>query len=292
MPKSYAPLRTPDEEPRHSRANAAQAAGAGSRSMSAPPLQLRASGSVMQRDEKDDEERKKNPPPGFTLGKGPMGFLDPNLRLNLSPSLFLNANTEQAGLRYKGPGFGLSAGYQYGGDTSLGSSYRGLFLGAEGKGASGQIGWNPGDSSLWAGGSYKGLHLDGTVNPSTGGFGMNFGFGSRLAPTPGMLGNDLYAGWNGLGSIYKGLPGMGNPLDFYKQHEGNIDAVSGAADSLKRTKGFGFGGGLSLGYNPSGGFKPTTGNLFQQDPSGGPGGMAIPPTPEGMFLMLKLQGYF
>lgn len=192
-------------------------------SVAAPALQLK---SVVQRDEKDEEEAKR--PQGFSTGEGALGFTDPNLKLQ-SPSWLFNANKESAHFGYQKPNFGLNLGYQYGGATNLGSEYRGPFIGANGGGASGRLGYDPSGNNLWAGGSYGKFSADASVNLGAGGgFGLNLGYGARLSPTPQMLGNDLQQGWNGLSS----LPGITNPnlYQYYKDNQQQFDAMSTAAD--------------------------------------------------------------
>jgi hypothetical protein len=170
-------------------------------------------------------------------------LLPPSLQFSLGQWM-LEANTSGAALQFSHGLMKSRFGYNYGGN---------LTLGTQSPSSSVELGFNPHSPALSLNLTEDRFRFGANADLTTGGFGFNLGYGSKLLPMPFDLAGPVYGGWEGASGILGDIGNMQDPLSFYQSHGDNIDAVMGAVKALQplaNEGNQGFGAGLRFTYNP------------------------------------------
>ena len=170
-------------------------------------------------------------------------LLPPALQFSLGQWM-LEANTSQVALQFTHGLLRSRFGYNYGGN---------LTLGARTPSRSAELGFNPHSPAVSFGFSQDQFRLGANADLTTGGFGLNFGYGARLLPMPFDLADPVNRGWGGASGILGDIGSMQDPISFYQSHGDNIDDVMAAVKALQplaNEENRGFGAGLRFSYNP------------------------------------------
>lgn len=170
-------------------------------------------------------------------------LLPPSLQFSLGQWM-LEANTSQVALQFSQGLMRSRFGYNYGGN---------LTLGTQTPSSSFELGFNPHSPALSLSLTEDRFRFGANADLTTGGFGFNLGYGSKLLPMPFDLAGPVYGGWGGASSILGDIGNMQDPISFYQSHGDNIDAIMGAVKALQpltNESNQGFGAGLRFTYNP------------------------------------------
>jgi hypothetical protein len=198
-----------------------------------------ASGLGIQRDE-EEASSESNEEGEFEFD---YNLLPPSLQFSLGQWM-LEANTSQVALQFS-QGFMRSRfGYNYGGN---------LTLGTQSPSSSFELGFNPHSPALSMSLTEDRFRFGANADLTTGGFGFNLGYGSKLLPMPFDLAGPVYGGWGGASSILGDIGNMQDPISFYQSHGDDIDSIMGAVKALQplaNESNQGFGAGLRFSYNP------------------------------------------
>jgi hypothetical protein len=197
------------------------------------------SGLGIQRDE-EEASTESNEESEFEFD---YNLLPPSLQFSLGQWM-LEANTGQVALQFSQGLMRSRFGYNYGGN---------LTLGTQSPSSSFELGFNPHSPALSMSLTEDRFRFGANADLTTGGFGFNLGYGSKLLPMPFDLAGPVYGGWGGASGILGDIGNMQDPLSFYQSHGDNIDAVMGAVKALQplaNEGNQGFGAGLRFTYNP------------------------------------------
>lgn len=170
-------------------------------------------------------------------------LLPPSLQFSLGQWM-LEANTSQVALQFSQGLMRSRFGYNYGGN---------LTLGTQSPSSSFELGFNPHSPALSLNLTEDRFRFGANADLTTGGFGFNLGYGSKLLPMPFDLAGPVYGGWGGASNILGDIGNMQDPISFYQSHGDNIDSIMGAVKALQplaNESNQGFGAGLRFTYNP------------------------------------------
>ncbi|WP_296703614.1 DUF4157 domain-containing protein [Algoriphagus sp.] len=170
-------------------------------------------------------------------------LLPPSLQFSLGQWM-LEANTSRVALQFTQGLMQTRFGYNYGGNLTLGTSS---------PSGSAEIGFNPHSPAMSFGLTQDRFRFGANADFTTGGFGLNLGYGSRLLPMPFDLAGPVNSGWAGASGILGDIGSMQDPISFYQSHGDNIDQIMGAVKALQPLadeENQGFGAGLRFSYNP------------------------------------------
>lgn len=169
--------------------------------------------------------------------------LPPALQMSLGQWM-LEANTSRVALQFTQGLLRTRLGYNYGGELTLGTRTPSW---------STQLGFNPHSPALSFGYTRDQFRFGANADLTTGGFGLNLGYGARLLPMPFDLAGPVNSGWAGASGILGDLGNMDDPLSFYQAHGDNIDDIMAAVKALQPLadeENQRFGAGLRFRYNP------------------------------------------
>ncbi|WP_373396425.1 DUF4157 domain-containing protein [Algoriphagus halophilus] len=172
--------------------------------------------------------------------------LPPAIQMSLGQWM-LEANTSRVALQFTQGLLRTRLGYDYGGNISLGTRTPSW---------STQLGFNPHSPALSFGYSRDQFRFGANADLTTGGFGLNLGYGARLLPMPFDLAGPINSGWAGASGILGDLGNMDDPLSFYQAHGDNIDDIMAAVKALQPLadeENQRFGAGIRFRYNPQSG---------------------------------------
>lgn len=173
-------------------------------------------------------------------------LLPPSLQFSLGQWM-LEANTSQVAFQFSHGLMKSRFGYNYGGN---------LTLGTQTPSSSFELGFNPHSPALSLNLTEDRFRFGANADLTTGGFGINLGYGSKLLPMPFDLAGPVYGGWEGASGILGDIGNMQDPISFYQSHGDNIDSIMGAVKALQPLANEsyqGFGAGLRFTYNPQSG---------------------------------------
>lgn len=195
----------------------------------------------IQRDE--DETISPDPEEEESEFEFDYDLLPPSLQFSLGQWM-LEADTSRVALQFTQGLMRTRFGYNYGGNLTLGTRTPSM---------STELGFNPHSPALSFGYSQDRFRFGANADLTTGGFGLNLGYGSRLLPMPFDLAGPVNRGWGGASGILGDLGSMDDPISFYQSHGDNIDDIMGAVKALQplaEEENQGFGAGLRFTYNP------------------------------------------
>ncbi|MEB2773760.1 DUF4157 domain-containing protein [Algoriphagus sp. D3-2-R+10] len=199
--------------------------------------------------QRDDDETVSPGPEEETEFEFDYDLLPPSIQFSLGQWM-LEANTSQVALQFTQGLMRTRFGYNYGGNLTLGTGS---------PSGSTELGFNPHSPAMSFGLTQDRFRFGANADFTTGGFGFNLGYGSRLLPMPFDLAGPVNAGWAGASGILGDIGNMQDPISFYQNHGDNIDEIMGAVKALQplaNEENQGFGVGLRFTYNPQ------TGALF------------------------------
>lgn len=201
--------------------------------------QGKAHGLGIQRDE-EEASTESNEESEFEFD---YNLLPPSLQFSLGQWM-LEANTSQVAIQFSQGLMRSRFGYNYGGNITLGT---------QSPSSSFELGFNPHSPALSMSLTEDRFRFGANADLTTGGFGFNLGYGSKLLPMPFDLAGPVYGGWGGASSILGDIGNMQDPISFYQSHGDNIDSIMGAVKALQplaNESNQGFGAGLRFTYNP------------------------------------------
>jgi hypothetical protein len=179
-------------------------------------------------------------------------LLPPTLQAHLWV-LGLDANTSKVNIAYTAGAFRTSIAYNYGSNFEASVGIRRYTLSAS---------YDPSSSEfkLGAGLVYQGFNFQTNANITQRSVGLSLTYGRKILPFPDELSsvfNDANSGLISMAGDIRAAPS--NPLQWYKLHSNDADAISKAvavgraiADQGKSTDRYGL--GLRLNYSEQGGF--------------------------------------